>query len=253
MPASSTRRSRARRLSVLLLVAGLALLGYWSWAHLDRVASERRAEAELERLLAASAADGHPPIPAIDGEVLPARLPGEDEPEPEPTGEDEEQRPAPSASPAAEERSAPAAPPVAARAVKTPPLGRLEVPRLGLSAIVLPGTDRRTLRRAVGHIEGTARPGEPGTVGLAGHRDSHFRPLERIAPGDEIVLTTPAGRFRYEVGWTEIVQPHEVDVLATKGEPYLTLVTCYPFDALGAAPDRFIVQARQVGGPGPAT
>lgn len=247
-PRTERRSLLARRLSGILLIPGLLLLGYWGWAHADRWVAERQAEAELDRLLAAAPAAGGATagIPEIEGEVLPARLPGEDGEEGEADEGSGEAREAPGTE--AARAVAPAAVPAPAPS-GPPPLGRLEVPRLGLSAIVMPGTGRRTLRRAVGHIEGTALPGEPGTVGLAGHRDSHFRPLERIAPGDEIVLTTPAGEFRYQVGWTEIVRPEEVDVLDPKGEPYLTLVTCYPFDFLGDAPDRFIVQARQVAGP----
>jgi sortase A len=125
-------------------------------------------------------------------------------------------------------------------------LGRLEISRLGLEVIVAEGVDAKTLRRAAGHIPGTALPGAAGNVGIAGHRDSFFRPLKDVAAGDEVVVTTPYGTTRYRVETTEIVDPHRVDVLDPTAEPTLTLVTCYPFYYVGSAPKRFIVTAREI-------
>ena len=105
------------------------------------------------------------------------------------------------------------------------------------------GSDARTLQLAVGHIPGTALPGEAGNVGLAGHRDTFFRRLQNIRPDDEIRLTTPDGFFTYRVRRTVIVQPRDVWVLDPTDEPTLTLVTCYPFSYVGSAPQRFIVRA----------
>lgn len=122
-------------------------------------------------------------------------------------------------------------------------MGRVEIPRLGVSAIVRAGSDARTLSLAVGHVPGTALPGAPGNVGIAGHRDTFFRRLEDIRPGDAIVLTMPDGTFTYEVERTLIVDPTDVWVLDPTASPYLTLVTCYPFTFLGSAPERFIVRA----------
>ena len=127
-------------------------------------------------------------------------------------------------------------------------IGRIEIPRLGLSAIVAEGTDKTTLRRAVGHIPGTALPGQPGNAGLAGHRDSFFRPLRDILQNDMITLTTLRGEYRYRVVSTQIVVPTEVSVLNPTGNESLTLVTCYPFYFVGAAPSRFIVRAERVAG-----
>jgi sortase A len=127
------------------------------------------------------------------------------------------------------------------------PLGRLEVPRLGLDVMVAEGIRSSDLRRGAGHLPGTPLPGDTGNVALAGHRDRHFRPLKDIAPGDEILLTTPQGTFRYRVEWTQVVEPTAVEVLDPTDRPSLTLVTCYPFYFVGNAPDRFIVRARQVG------
>ena len=125
-------------------------------------------------------------------------------------------------------------------------IGRLEIPRLQLSAVVMEGVDRVTLRRAVGHIPGTALPGHPGNVGLAGHRDTFFRPLKDLKINDEVEFSTLAGNFKYEVESVRVVDPDNVGVLAPSGHNVLTLVTCYPFYYVGPAPKRWIVRARQV-------
>ncbi len=125
-------------------------------------------------------------------------------------------------------------------------IGEIEVPRLGLKAIVVQGDSEKLLRRAVGHLPGTALPGEAGNVALAGHRDSLFRPLRNVRPGDTITLRTPEREFQYEVEWTAVVPPTAVRVIQPTTEPALTLVTCFPFYYVGAAPDRFIVRARKI-------
>lgn len=122
-------------------------------------------------------------------------------------------------------------------------VGRVELPRVGVSAIVREGDDTTTLRRAVGHIPNTALPGEPGNTGLAGHRDTFFRGLRSVRNGDRIVVTTPDAVFNYEIRSTRIVEPTDVSVLTPTPGSTLTLVTCYPFNYIGAAPKRFIVQA----------
>jgi sortase A len=124
-------------------------------------------------------------------------------------------------------------------------ISRLEIPRLGMSVLVAEGTTSRTLKVAAGHIRGTSYPDEPGNIGIAGHRDTFFRPLRGISTGDLIILTTPHQSFRYSVEWTKVVQPSDVAVLRSSLEPELTLVTCYPFKFVGAAPQRFIVRARR--------
>ncbi|MGD0500516.1 MAG: class D sortase [Bryobacteraceae bacterium] len=125
-------------------------------------------------------------------------------------------------------------------------IGRIEIPRLLLSAVVVEGIDKTTLRRAVGHIPGTALPGQPGNVGLAGHRDTFFRPLKDLKIKDEVQVSTLNGNFKYEVESLRVVDPDDVGVLAPSGENVLTMVTCYPFYYVGPAPKRFIVRARQV-------
>lgn len=125
-------------------------------------------------------------------------------------------------------------------------IGRLEIPRLLLSVAVVEGVGQTELRRAVGHIPGTALPGEGGNVGLAGHRDTFFRPLKNLRLKDEIRISTIHGDFKYEVESLEIVSPDNVGVLARSRENVLTMVTCYPFYFVGPAPKRWIVRARQV-------
>jgi sortase A len=126
-------------------------------------------------------------------------------------------------------------------------IGRLDIPRLGLSAILMEGTTAKTLRRAVGHIAGTALPGLPGNVGLSGHRDTFFRPLRNIRENDIITLTTVNGEYRYRVVFTRVVRPDNVAMLKPTGSEVLTLVTCFPFYLVGPAPYRFIVRAERAG------
>jgi sortase A len=125
-------------------------------------------------------------------------------------------------------------------------IGRIEIPRLGLSVIVSEGVAATTLLRAAGHIPGTALPGEAGNVGIAGHRDTQFRPLRNIRRNDLITFTTPQGEYRYRVVSTRIVSPRDIAVLDPNGNEILTLVTCYPFYFVGSAPYRFIVRAERV-------
>lgn len=126
------------------------------------------------------------------------------------------------------------------------PIGRLEIPRLDLSVVVMPGDDDATLSKAVGHLSDTPLPWSGGNTALAGHRDTFFRPLERVKPGDEIYLDTPLGRLQYRVRRTVVVEPQDLWVLDPSAHPTLTLITCYPFTYVGPAPRRFIVQADRV-------
>lgn len=125
-------------------------------------------------------------------------------------------------------------------------LGRLSIPRLGLSSMVREGDDETTLSLAVGHIPGTALPGEAGNVGVAGHRDTIFRALQGIRKDDVIQFETLSGAHAFQVDSTRIVKPDDVAVLKPRDAPALTLVTCYPFYYVGAAPERFIVSAHEV-------
>ena len=126
-------------------------------------------------------------------------------------------------------------------------IGRIEIGRLGLSVMVIEGTGAKALRRAAGHIAGTALPGQPGNIGISAHRDTFFRPLRNIRQDDIITLTTMGGEYRYRVVSTRVVNPSGVEVLGPSQTEVLTLVTCYPFYFVGSAPQRFIVRAERVG------
>jgi sortase A len=125
-------------------------------------------------------------------------------------------------------------------------LGEIDIPRIGISVMVLEGDSTAILRRAAGHLEGTGMPGEPGNITIAAHRDTFFRALRNIRDQDIITLTTLTGAYRYQVESIEVVGPNDTQVLADSREPILTLITCYPFYYVGPAPKRFIVRARQV-------
>ena len=123
------------------------------------------------------------------------------------------------------------------------PVGLLSIPRLGLSTVVLEGAEERELKLGPGHIYGTSLPGDGGNVGIAGHRDTFFRPLRHIRKDDTIQLATREQEYHYQVVSTRIVTPEDVQVLQPLEQETLTLVTCYPFDFVGPAPKRFIVRA----------
>ena len=123
----------------------------------------------------------------------------------------------------------------------------LRIPKVGLEVPVLEGTDDITLNRAVGHVPGSALPGQPGNIAITGHRDGFFRPLKDLAIGDTIALdrNTPTGpqTDHYQIRSIHIVFPSDTSVLNTTTASTLTLITCFPFYYVGAAPQRYIVQA----------
>jgi sortase A len=123
------------------------------------------------------------------------------------------------------------------------PLAVLSIPRIGLEVPVFDGTDDLILNRGAGRISGTAKPGQPGNIGIAAHRDGFFRGLKDIRVGDRIELRTQDDASLYAVDDIEIVQPTDVTVLRNRPSPSLTLVTCYPFYFVGDAPQRYIVHA----------
>jgi sortase A len=125
-----------------------------------------------------------------------------------------------------------------------PPEAILHIPKLSLDVPVLEGASDLTLNRGVGHILGTALPGQPGNIAIAGHRDGFFRPLKDIALGDLIEVEQPNHRTdRYAVRTIKIISPSDNSVLKPTTGNTLTLVTCYPFYYVGPAPQRYIIQA----------
>jgi sortase A len=190
----------------LLILVGIACLGYFLYTYAEASLYQAFEDRELDKILNDA---------SVSGTSGTAR---------------EEVAPAPEAAP---------------RRTYAPgsTVGRIEIPRLGVSTVIRAGSDARTLRLAVGYIPGTGLPGERGNFGLAGHRDTFFRKLRDINPDDEIRIVTKDGVFSYHVQRTSIVMPQDVWVLDPTNYPALTLVTCYPFNYIGSAPQRFIVRA----------
>jgi sortase A len=198
-----------------LMVSGLALLAFFGAAHLERLISSRAALKAFESLDTAVASPAgvaaHESAPVLDFSLWDeARV--------------RAYRQGPSAHVGA-------------------PLAVLEISKIHLVAPVLNGTDDLTLNHGVGRVEGTARPGERGNIGIAGHRDSFFRGLKEVRAGDAIELRTYTGSDTYIIDQTQIVMPWDVEVLRPRSVPSVTLVTCYPFYFIGSAPKRFVVTA----------
>jgi len=207
----SARNGRLTRWEIVLLSIGLVALGVWlgsiAWTRLVQRYESRVFDHELQH-------PANKPSPVVPGT---GRTCGESQP-----------------------RGACAAVPVPRNSL----IGRLSIPRLGLEAMVREGDTAGTLSVALGHIPGTAMPGQNGNVGVAGHRDTLFRGLGAIRRDDLILFQTRQGTYRYQVAATQVVKPTDVAVLRDGKFPELTLVTCYPFYYVGSAPERFIVKAR---------
>jgi len=124
-----------------------------------------------------------------------------------------------------------------------PAIAILRIPKIQLEVPVIEGTDDLALNRGVGHIAGTAKPGEHGNMGIAGHRDGFFRGLKDIGLGDTIEIVLPGRTDTYVIDQIRVVDPNDVSVLRPRPRATLTLVTCYPFYFVGSAPQRYIVQA----------
>lgn len=127
------------------------------------------------------------------------------------------------------------------------PLALLKIETIHLEVPVFEGTDERVLNRGVGRIPGTAGVGESGNVGIAGHRDGYFRGLKDVNVGNVVELETRAGTQKYAIDWIKLVTPDDVSVLKNQSAPALTLVTCFPFYFVGSAPQRYIVHASLIG------
>jgi len=125
-------------------------------------------------------------------------------------------------------------------------VARLTLPRLQQALFVVEGTDQKELRKGPGHMPGTALPGVKGNCVIAGHRDTHFRALEGIRKGDEVELETKYGHFRYQVRSMEVVSPTNVKSLSPTPDAVLHLITCYPFQYVGHAPKRMVIEAALV-------
>jgi sortase A len=226
-------RSRTRRwIANILFVAGAALLGAWAYSNLrgkvyqdwENWAFDRRVNGQAPALRDYLGEKKDEILDAIRGKPAHRRAAEPAVPQPQ--------------------AAIPAKPPVSLRNGEV--LGRLVVPRLGLHAVVREGTGEDTLSLALGHIPGTALPGQNGNIGVAGHRDTLFRSLRQIRKSDLIEFQTLDGEHLYQVRSTEVVSPRRTSVLNASLRPEITLVTCYPFYYVGPAPDRFVVKAEEI-------
>ena len=208
-----------RRFEIVLAVAGLSLLGGAFAATVGRWDYQARQERAID-------ASERPILPSRSDRAIAPPL--EDRAIGPPLGD----------------RSV--APPLGDRSVDPLALGRIEIPRIGVRAVVREGADNVTLALAVGHVRGTARPGQNGNTVLAGHRDTFFRGLRKIRINDRVRLVVPPRTYEYRVVSLRVVAPNETEVLDPTPDEELTLVTCYPFRYIGPAPNRFIVRAARV-------
>jgi len=206
-----------RRAEQIILVIGLALLAMWAAARLHRSVASKAAITQFEAEEVANAAEGAPPSsdPALGSNVdfrlwSVKRVVAYKE----------------------------------SLAKKTDaPLAILRIPKISLEVPIFNDTDDLTLNRGVGRILGTAQVGQPGNLGIAGHRDGFFRGLQSIATGDAVELARPGHRDRYTVTQIRIVTPEDTYVLDPTPGSTLTLVTCFPFYFVGNAPKRYVVTA----------
>lgn len=125
-------------------------------------------------------------------------------------------------------------------------LSRISIPNIGLSAVVVEGTDLLSLMVGPGHFMGTVEPGEPGNAVLSAHRDTFFRNIEKLHPGDPIFIEREGQTFRYEVIGFKIVKPNDVSVVAPTSDSRLTLVTCDPAYYPGPAPQRLVMFSKLI-------
>jgi sortase A len=125
-------------------------------------------------------------------------------------------------------------------------IGSLTIPALKQKLPIFQGTDEEELTKGVGHFSQSVLPGEKDNCVLSGHRDTVFRKLGHLKIGDQLIVQTSAGIFTYEVNGTRIVHEDDKTVIVPTDNAVLTLTTCYPFNAIGNAPDRYIVSSALV-------
>ena len=133
-------------------------------------------------------------------------------------------------------------------------LARLIIKKIDLDVIVVEGVEPGNLRDGPGHYPGTPLPGEDGNFVMSGHRTTYgapFHNLDAMAPGDEMILQTAKGEFRYRVDWVKVVAPTEIGVtVSTPGTHEITLTTCHP---KFSASQRLVVRGVQVGSAQPVS
>ncbi|HJT01283.1 MAG TPA: class D sortase [Terriglobales bacterium] len=126
-------------------------------------------------------------------------------------------------------------------------LTRLSIPAIKLDAVVVEGVNRRDLLMGPGHLPDTPQPGQPGNAVISAHRDTFFRHIHELKPGDYILVQRSGKQFRYEVTGKKVLQPDDVWVTKPTPDTELTLLTCYPTYYIGPAPERLAVFSRLAG------
>jgi sortase A len=125
-------------------------------------------------------------------------------------------------------------------------IGSLTIPALKQKLPIYQGTEAKELKKGVGHFAQSVLPGEKDNCVLSGHRDTVFRHLGNLKIGDQLIVQTSAGTFTYEVNGTRIVHEYDKTVIVPTDNAVLTMTTCYPFNAIGDAPDRYIVSSELI-------
>lgn len=208
-----------RRIEFALFACGVALLAFWGGAQLQSTIASRKAVRDFIALDSAGLTSGDPMRAETGGTSgMGAEF-----------GLRDEQRVSANRSKSVTRHGG--------------ALAVLRIPKISLEVPVVRGTDSLTLNYAVGWISGTARPGEQGNIGIAGHRDTFFRGLKDVRVGDSLQLQSSGETAIYVVDGIRIVNPRDVGVLKPRSLATLTLVTCYPFYFVGNAPKRYIVSA----------
>jgi len=220
-----------RSLSTLLVLAGLAILAVVGYEYFRGYQGQEEGRQAWEKSRAAA------PVPTLhvappEAEVIPVT----------PSAEENPGIQAAVPTPAEPEPTPPPYP-------QGKPIARLKIPAVKMDYVVFGGDDPATLNKGPGHVPGSELPGENThrkNCVITAHRDKHFRRLSQVKDGEKVELETPNGTFEYRIVSHEIVKPDAVRVLAPTEKPRLTLITCYPFNWVGAAPKRIVFVAEPV-------
>ncbi|MFS0775756.1 class D sortase [Neobacillus sp. 3P2-tot-E-2] len=126
-------------------------------------------------------------------------------------------------------------------------IGLLTIPKIKSELAIVEGTDPNDLKKGVGHYKGSYFPGENGQIVLSGHRDTVFRRLGELKPGDIFEVELANGKFKYELTHTKIVDAEDRTIITLQNsQEELIVITCYPFRYVGNAPQRYIIYAKPI-------
>ena len=126
-------------------------------------------------------------------------------------------------------------------------IGLLTIPKINSELAIVEGTDPNDLKKGVGHYKGSYFPGENGQIVLSGHRDTVFRRLGELKPGDIFEVQLANGMSKYELTHTKIVDAEDRTIITLQNtQEELIVITCYPFRFVGNAPQRYIIYAKPI-------